>query len=346
MVPLTTRLTSLLGVRTPVISAPMAGASGGELAAAVAQGGGFGFIQAGYQSKQKLKEELEKAKAILGVSSLQRAPIGVGFISWILEAEGASSNDLLDTALESRVNAIWLAFGNDIGRWVAYVREYDRRQADGHKTLVFVQLSSEEEAAGAVNNWKVDVLVAQGIEAGGHGRASAPPLLTLISSLLNTIPEEGPPIVAAGGLANGAHVAACLTLGASGVAMGTRFLLTPESLYTDAQKKALISAGSNSTVRTLAFDRARGTLGWPTGIDGRALMNQTVKDLEAGVPIEEVQKLFQRSIQDGDPDRMLVWAGTGVALMNQIKGAANVVTELHQETVQHLERAVFIRSAA
>ncbi|TFK51682.1 2-nitropropane dioxygenase [Heliocybe sulcata] len=343
---LTTSLTHLLGVRTPIISAPMAGASGGALAGAVGQGGGFGFLQAGYNGAEKLKEELETARSTLKVSSLEHAAIGVGFIAWILEEGGPSSFDLLKVPLQNRVKAIWLAFGNDLGRWVSYIRDYDRQRADGHKTIIFVQLSSVEEALTAANDWKVDVLVAQGIESGGHGRASAPPLLTLISSLVEVVPKEGPPIVAAGGLANGAHIAACLTLGASGVAMGTRFLLTPESLYTDAQRKALIAAGPNSTIRTFAFDRARGTLGWPTGIDGRALMNQTVKDLEAGVPIEDVQQAFSQAVQNGDPNRMLVWAGTGVSLMNQVKGAAALVAELHQEAVAHLRRASQIVSAA
>ncbi|KZT27775.1 NPD-domain-containing protein [Neolentinus lepideus HHB14362 ss-1] len=274
------------------------------------------------------------------------APIGVGFIAWILEKGTPSSTDLLDVALENRVKAIWLAFGNSLGKWVSYIRDYDQRRADGHKTLIFAQLSSVEEALVAVNDWKVDILVAQGIESGGHGRASAPPLLTLISSLLEVVPQNGPLIVAAGGLANGGHVAACLTLGASGVAMGTRFLLTPESLYTDAQRMALIAAGTDSTVRSFVFDRARGTLGWPTGIDGRALMNQTVRDVEAGVPIEDVQRAFRQGVEDGDPSRMLIWAGTGVSLMNQIKGATDVVAELHQEVVDHLERASLITSSA
>jgi len=81
-------------------------------------------------------------------------------------------------------------------------------------------------------------------------------------------------VLAAGGLATGTQVAAALALGASGAVLGTRFLLTPESFYTDAQKKALAGANSSSTIRTMAFDYARNTLGWPDGVDGRGLRNR------------------------------------------------------------------------
>ena len=96
-------------------------------------------------------------------------------------------------------------------------------------------------------------------------------ILPLIISSLS--PENTPPIVAAGGVATGAQIASLLVLGASGVALGTRFLLSPESLYSDIQRHALISADSSLSVRTLAFDLVRDTLGWPKGIDGRALRN-------------------------------------------------------------------------
>lgn len=100
------------------------------------------------------------------------------------------------------------------------------------------------------------------------------PLMVILPLILSTISSENaPPIVAAGGLATGAQIASLLTLGASGVALGTRFLLSPESLYSDIQRHALISADSSLSVRTLAFDHVRDTLGWPEGIDGRALRN-------------------------------------------------------------------------
>lgn len=112
-----------------------------------------------------------------------------------------------------------------------------------------------------------------GIEAGGHGSGTAPPLFSLLSEILSTVPEDGPPILGAGGIVNGSQLASLLVLGASGAVLGSRFLLSPESLYLESQRQALISAPAGSSVRTMAFDHARNTLGWPKGIDGRGLRN-------------------------------------------------------------------------
>lgn len=163
-----------------------------------------------------------------------------------------------------------------------------------------------------------------GNEAGGHGYSAAPPLLTLIPSILLALPSDGPPVLAAGGLSSGQHVAALLTLGAAGAVLGTRFLATPESLYSPVQKHALVAAPcepASTTVRTMAFDRVRGTVEWPAGVDGRALHNSTVSELDAGVDIDVVRERYTRGSREGDPDRMLVWAGTGVGLISEIKDA-------------------------
>lgn len=172
-----------------------------------------------------------------------------------------------------------------------------------------------------------------GIEAGGHGNGSAPPILALVPEILQELTRnsgkiEQPgsktqlPVVAAGGITTGAHVAALLALGASGVALGTRFLLTPESLYSLKQKEALQHAHAASTVRTTAFDQVRGTLGWPSGIDGRGLRNQIVKNLESGMALSEARQLYEQAVKEDKPDGTIVWSGTGIGLVNEIKPAA------------------------
>ena len=97
--------------------------------------------------------------------------------------------------------------------------------------------------------------------------------MTLVSEILSVFPKAGPPVLAAGGMAHGGHLASLLALGASGAVFGTRFLLSPESLYSDVERKALIEAKTSSSVRSMAFDEARSTLGWPRGVDGRGLRN-------------------------------------------------------------------------
>lgn len=90
---------------------------------------------------------------------------------------------------------------------------------------------------------------------------------------MSIIPDDGPVIVGAGGLATGEQVAEILSLGASGVVLGTRFCLTPESTYPDHYKQALIAAGSTASVRSAAFDQVGNWLEWPSGVGGRGLRN-------------------------------------------------------------------------
>ncbi|KAH7890683.1 2-nitropropane dioxygenase [Phlebopus sp. FC_14] len=342
MMSINTSLTRLLGVKTPVVAAPMAGASGGALAAQVTAAGAFGFTAAGYHSTENLINELSLSRGILQLAPSDPLPIGVGFLGWQLEKSTSTAETMISAALDNHVQAIWFAFGNELGKWITYVRSRDASYQRIRPTTVFVQVSSIEEALVAIHEWKVDVLVAQGNESGGHGNGSAPPLLALVPAILAVLPPDGPLLLAAGGLMTGGQVASVLTLGADGAVLGTRFLMAPESQYSGAQKKALVAAQNGATVRTMAFDRARGTLDWPPGIDGRGLYNSTVKDLDDGVDIETVRAKFNDGVRTGDPDRMLVWAGTGVGLVSEIKDAQAVVWELHKDIVEHLTTSIRI----
>ncbi|KAL5531641.1 hypothetical protein ACEPAG_4518 [Sanghuangporus baumii] len=333
----------------------MAGASGGELAARVSRAGGFGLLQAGYLDVVSFRKELDLARSILQEESAkskagsdrsrETLSIGVGFLGWILDKPDGKVAELLSIALEAHVAAVWFAFGNDLGKWVRIVRNSDERGLQPRKTKVFILVNSLDEARRAVYEWDADVLVAQGIEAGGHGHGGAPPLLDLVPEILNEFSSNlasqhktsCPPVIAAGGLSTGSQIAAMLTLGASGVALGTRFLLTPESLYTDVQKTALLAAHGTSTVRSMAFDAIRGTLGWPEGVDGRALRNKFVELYERGEDVEKIRELDQKATMEGDPDGMLVWSGTGVGLINKIEPAADLVIRLHEETASRLK---------
>ena len=105
--------------------------------------------------------------------------------------------------------------------------------------------------------------------------------------------------------------------------LGTRFLCTPEARYTPGQKAALCAArGAEATLRTLAFDNLRGTTGWPAGADGRGLRNETIERLEQGEDEAAVREFFQKKTKEDDPKGMIVWSGTGVGLVNEIKPAA------------------------
>jgi len=277
-------------------------------------------------------------------SAAAKFPIGVGYLAWQLEQPKSTLVDLLPVALEHDVQAVWFAFGENLARWIQFVRDHDKRMGNGKKTLIFVQISTVKEAVIAANEWKVDCIVAQGVESGGHGVGHALPLLNLLPSILAAVPADCPPILAAGGLVNGGHLAAVLTLGASGAVLGTRFLLARESLYSDAQREALVGASSEMSVRSMAWDHARGTLDWPAGVDGRGLKNSLVEDFEKGVNIEILQSKFREGIKTKNVDQGIVWAGTGIGQMTQIQSAKSIVEEIHRDGISHLESATQLYS--
>lgn len=268
-------------------------------------------------------------------------PIGIGFLGWRLEQPNSGAVELLDAALESKPQAMWFSFGAKLEHWIEYVRQADEHRGEGHKTLIFAQINTVDEALIAINKWNVDILVAQGsgfkffkrvnshlkssysysgIESGGHGSATAQKTSDLIAAILAASGGKCPPLLAAGGLANGKDVASMIRLGASGAVLGTRFVLSHESTYSDDQKKALLAATGDSTVRSMAFDSARNTLGWPAGVDGRGIRNKLVGVFNSH-GVEAVQKEYSEGLRTRDIERAIVWAGTGVGLMNKIMSA-------------------------
>ncbi len=114
-----------------------------------------------YTGVEKFRDEFDIARSMLNKPS-GPLPIGAGFLGWKLEEAGSQNIHLLELALENGVRAIWLSFGQDLGRWIEFVRNHDQKSGKSPKTLVFVQVNSVDEALIAVQAWKADVLVAQG----------------------------------------------------------------------------------------------------------------------------------------------------------------------------------------
>ncbi|THH29115.1 hypothetical protein EUX98_g5079 [Antrodiella citrinella] len=335
MQPIHTRLTKRLNVKTPIISAAMALPGIADIAYAVTTAGGFGFVGNATDGSAAIKEKMQDLRTKLGVPPKAPLPIGFGLVGWVLD--GATDDDRVIATLEERPTAIWLSFGNDLGKYVKKVREYEAGRE--HKTLVFVIVNSPQDALRAANEWKVDALVVQGIEAGGHGGSESPPMFSLIQSVLNVIPRDGPFIIAAGGISTGTQIAGLLTMGVDGVVLGTRFLFTNECGWPKDKKQVLIDADLNATTRSMAFDEVNRTMEWPDKCDGRAISNLIIKDSEQGLTVDERLKLFDESAKKGETERLVVWAGVGAGLTNEIKPAATVLRELHEEAVQHLKAA-------
>jgi nitronate monooxygenase len=145
----------------------------------------------------------------------------------------------------------------------------------------------------------------------------------LLQAVLTEFKSSGGPlVVAAGGISTGAQIAALLTMGADGIALGTRFLFTPECAYSPAKKEALIKADLGATFRTTAFDEVARLDSWPPNCNGRAISNKIIDDYKAGLGVEERIAKFDESGRNGDDSRLIIWAGAGAGLTSEIKGAA------------------------
>ncbi|EJD47643.1 inosine monophosphate dehydrogenase [Auricularia subglabra TFB-10046 SS5] len=308
----------------------MGGPAGGALAAAVSSAGGFGFIG---NTKPTLKFIDEQLAIARGVLQGERLPIGVGFLTWILDEMPAASAEEIVQRAAGQVECIWLSFG-DVKRWYDVVRAADR------EVKIAIVVNSVREAQDAAQ-WGAEVLIVQGVEAGGHGVANGVPIISLLAIVLDALQpaEKRPVVLAAGGISNGAQAAALLALGADGVIVGTRLLATPEALgYSQAQKEAIVAAAEGSSVRTEIFDIMRGTTGWPKGIDGRALRNKTYDEHIEGRSVDALKADFDKAVTEGDVNRIITWSGSSVGSVKAITPAAEVVREFHQDILASIQR--------
>ncbi|KAH9815033.1 2-nitropropane dioxygenase [Melampsora americana] len=337
---------SFFKCRVPLISAPMAGVAGPELAAAVTLAGGFGFLGTGHErlKVEGIMKEIDEVKKELGTtSSNQRVSIGIGFLAWRLDDMEDEVEEVLKCLeiVMKHVKCIWLSFGEDLMKWIKLIQII---QNEHQECKLAIMISSLKEAQKLFNSilsdhLEIDILIGQGFEAGGHGGHDGESLNSLIPALkemlLKMIPESQRPIlVAAGGLTHGSHLAAMLALGASGIVSGTRFLATPEARYTDDQKKAILSAQSIDTIKTTLFDELRGTVGWPKGIDGRALKNQTTVNQLAGMDFDTLQSNYKTAMKIGDVNILVTWSGMSVGLISEILPAKKIVQEIENEAIQ------------
>ncbi|MGB7034854.1 MAG: nitronate monooxygenase [Xanthobacteraceae bacterium] len=314
---LRTRLTEKLGIKHPVLLAPMGGISGGRLAGAVTDAGGLGLIGGGYGEKDWLEREFAAAG---------NRRVGCGFITWSL----AKQPDLLDVVLAHRPAALMLSFGDP--------RPFAKR-LQAQEIALICQVQSCEHAVQALDAG-AEIIVAQGTEAGGHGgsRATLPFVPTIVDLVARRAPEAI--VVAAGGIADGRGLAAALALGAEGILVGTRFYASVESLGHDGAKARIVGASGEDTVRTSTFDAVRG-YSWPDGIMGRALRNHFTgrwhgRERDLAGMIEGEMDRYRAAAARADFDTAVVFTGEGADLIDEVLPAGEIVTRL----VADAERAL------
>lgn len=313
---LTTAFTKSLGVRHPIVLAPMGGSAGGALAAAVSEGGGLGMVAGGRSGREWLGRELELA------AGLTDRPWGIGFLSWEVDL------DTVAWALEHRPAAVLLSFG-DPTPFADRIRDAGAR--------LMVQVTTLDEARQALDAG-ADFVVAQGGEAGGHGGLRATlPFVPAVADL-----AAPTPVLAAGGIADGRGLAAVLALGAAGAVMGTRFQVSQEALVAPELVKRLLAAGSEDTERNRVLDIARGAP-WPAHYTARTLRNAVI-DRWRGREEElrhdaTAQQTYREAAQGGDLDIVPIWAGEALDLITETCSATDLVTEIAERAEHALASA-------
>ncbi len=332
-----TPLCDLLGIRYPILNAGIGHAAGPELAAAVSNAGGFGVLGNGSIPMEHLTPRIERTR------ELTDKPFGVNVI--IDETEAGDREALLQQLAD--VSALQIAaivlFWGDPSPYVDPIH--------AHGVKVLIQVGSVEEAMRSANAG-VDAVIAQGIEAGGHVRGT-----TSIWELLPTVVRaiKPVPVLASGGIGDGAGLASAIQFGAQGVSLGTRFVASEEAWLHPGYKQRIVEAKAEDTVYNSLYD-----VWWPNA-PHRTLRNKTLEEWEAaGCPPPgkrpgEGTSIGRRSSWagafedwaryaigtappdfDGDIEYAPLWAGTSVSAVNDIKPAGDIVRDLVREAEEML----------
>ncbi|MCA4726177.1 NAD(P)H-dependent flavin oxidoreductase [Mycolicibacterium fortuitum] len=273
-VSLATTWSRSIGIEVPIVNAPMGGAAGGRLAAAVSAAGGLGMIGMGSSATaDQLTAEL---------AQLDGRIFGIGLVHWVVQ----DRPDLFEVALAARPALLSVSFGED-WEWV--------RRAHEAGLTVTTQVATVDAARRAVDAG-VDVVVARGAEGGGHGEPTIG-TLPLLADVLDAIDV---PVLAAGGVSSARAVAAVLAAGAGAAWVGTAFAACSEALTPSPARDALIAADGDATELTTEHDVAAGYR-WPPSIPERVLRGSPVNAGQGvgAVRREESAAELVRSLAEG-----------------------------------------------
>ncbi len=294
-----TRITTLFGIRYPIIQGGMVWVSGWKLATAVSDAGGLGLIGAGSMKPELLREHLRTAR------TGGHQPVGVNIP--LLRGDAA---ELIATVIDERVPIVFTSAGHP-GKFIGQLKAAGCTVA--HVVANVKQARKAEEVG-------CDAVVAEGFEAGGHNGVDEITTLSLIPQVADAVRL---PVIAAGGIADGRQMCAAFALGAEGVQMGTRFAATVESSASDRYKQAVTEAGDGSTVLTLKKVA-------PVRLIRNPFAQHALDEESRGATKEEQQEILgtkrERSgIFEGNWEEGEFEAGQSSALIREILPAAEVV---------------------
>lgn len=315
---ISTRFTRMLKVAHPIALAALGGVGRAELAAAVSNAGALGMLAMIRMPPDFIRRQIRRTR------ELTDRPFGVNLVPPVAPESGFESQ--LSVCIEERVPLVSLF-------WCEAAPYVPACHAAGIKVMLQVGTAKEAREARAAN---VDIIVAQGMEAGGHVRGEVglfPLLPTIVEAVAPT------PVLGAGGIVNGRGLAAALSLGAEGVVVGTRFVASRECEAHAEYKQRLTSAEEVDTVRGNVFH-----VGWPPNSPHRTLRNAftnggapspgPVARLRRGDETIEVPPFSSMTPSihvAGQTQLMANYAGQGVALIRDVLPAAEIVERMVSE---------------
>jgi nitronate monooxygenase len=327
---LTTALTQRLGIRYPIVAAPLGRGSTPEFLRALTLEGSFGFVALAHMPEEQVRQILSQYFAHTG------GPDKFG-VNLVLIGDQMRR---LESALEAGCRVVSLLRGDP----APYVRRAKQAGA-----TVFWTVEGPAEANRAASHG-VDFIVAQGREAGGHLTGKLP-LMLMLPSVLAAAPEV--PVIAAGGIADGLGLAAALAMGACGAWMGTRFIATHESGSHPGHKQKVVDAGFSDLVETTLFDG-----GWPNS-PHRVIANSTYRRWEAagcpapggrpgegervgslpnGAPLLRYNVSTPWAGMEGDWEAGPLYAGLSTGLIRSVEPVGTVLHQIAADAEVALQR--------
>jgi len=300
------KINELFGIEYPVIQGGMANIATGEFAAEISNAGAMGIIGSGGMDADTLRKHIRKAK------SLTNKPFGVNLMLMNPDTE-----NMAKVISEERVPLVTTGAGNPS----VYVKKWKDAGTKVFPVVASVALARRLARLG------IDGLIAEGCESGGHvGELTT---MVLVPQVADAVQALGIPVVAAGGIATGRQLAAAFILGASGVQIGTAFLLSEECPIHESYKNAVVKAKDNGTIVT----------GRITGHPVRALKNplsrEYVREESRGADPMVLERIMlgalRRAVFDGDVKRGSLMAGQVSGMIGDIRPARMILEQLMRE---------------
>ncbi|KAK2612364.1 hypothetical protein QQS21_001628 [Conoideocrella luteorostrata] len=327
--------------KSPVIcNGPMLGVATPKLATEVTKAGGIGFLPSAFdvtpssEQLEKLVSDLTDSQTLLGSTSSGVINVGISFITGH-ESITQFSETVLPILEKLRPAALWLFAPDGLvkphGTIIKAVKSLDPAPR------VFVQVGNVTAAREAVRDG-ADVIVCQGIDAGGHQFRRGMGVVSFVPEVRDMLEgdefggrEIG--VLGAGGISDERGVAATMVLGADGVVMGTRFTVAEESSYPEFRKQIVLSTvdGGTSTFKSPFNDQVSNLSLWGPLYDGRAVVSTIHERFLKGATVQDLQKSLREDYSSEEATKLVrTWAGTGVGLVKEIKPAGEIVTEARE----------------